>query len=186
MHFRANVVGIIGAIAIAVALGGCANVDLENKDAWFSKPFQFASNKGGFTFSELQESKVRGQPITANDQVEANGSCPPPATQQAAAAAPNSPDGVSPATDTSASLGGGIALGMSECDMVFRAGAASDIQIGGNPNGDRTTVLTLNSGPHPGIYHFKGGALIDIERGPTRPPLMQTAKKKPLSKQAKE
>jgi hypothetical protein len=192
MHFRANVVGIVGAIAIAIALSGCANVEVENKDAWFSKPFQFASNKGGFTFSELQESKVRAQPITANDLIAANGSCPPPAAQQTAASAPVDPSGgAPPATDTSALLGGGIALGMSECDVVFRAGAPSDIQIGGNPNGDRTTVLTFNSGPHPGIYRFKGGALIDIERGPTNPPPTQTAKKKPLSppkanKQAKE
>ena len=64
VEFRANDVRIVGALGIALALGGCANVDLENKDAWFSKPFQFASSKGGFTFSELQESKVRAQPIT--------------------------------------------------------------------------------------------------------------------------
>ena len=64
VEFRANDICVVGALAIALALGGCANVDLENKDAWFSKPFQFASSKGGFTFSELQESKVRTQPIT--------------------------------------------------------------------------------------------------------------------------
>ena len=181
MHFRANVVGIVGAIAIAIALSGCANVDLENKDAWFSKPFQFVSNKGGFTFSELQESKVRTQPITANDLIEANGSCPPPAAQQAAASTPVDPSGgAPPATDTSALLGGGIALGMSECDVVFRAGAPSDIQIDQNPNHDRTTVLTFNSGPHLGIYRFRGGALMEVERGQITSQT-QTAKKKPVT-----
>src|SRR4029077_17417068 len=90
----------------------------------------------------------------------------------------DSPGGVAPATDTSALLGGGIALGMSECDVVFRAGAPSNIQIDQNPNGDRTAVLTFNSGPRPGIYHFRGGALTDIERGQITPPPTQTAKKK--------
>jgi hypothetical protein len=180
VHFRANVIGIVGAIAIAIALSGCANVEVENKDAWFSKPFQIASKKGGFTFSELQESKVRAQPITASDLIAANGSCPAPAAQQAAASAPVDPSGgAPPATDTSALLGGGIALGMSECDVVFRAGAPSDTQID-QTNHDRTTVLTFNSGPHPGIYHFRGGALMEIERGQITPPT-QTAKKKPVT-----
>jgi hypothetical protein len=182
VHFRANVIGTVGAITIAIALSGCANVDLENKDAWFSKPFQFASNKGGFTFSELRESKVRAQPITANDLIEANGSCPAPAAQQAAASAPVDPSGgAPPATDTSALLGGGIALGMSECDVVFRAGAPNNVQIGKNPNGERTAVLTFDSGPRPGIYHFDAGKLMEVERMRTAPAPAQTAKKKPGS-----
>ncbi|MFZ1151168.1 MAG: hypothetical protein WAR76_15755, partial [Xanthobacteraceae bacterium] len=73
VEFRANDICIVGALAgalaAALALGGCANVDVENKDAWFSKPFQVVSRGGGYTFSELQESKARTQPITANDLV---------------------------------------------------------------------------------------------------------------------
>ena len=42
-------------------------------------------------------------------------------------------------------MGGGIALGMSECDVVFRAGQPTAVQIGKNPNGDRTAVLTYSS-----------------------------------------
>ena len=160
MQFRANDTGILGALAVAIALGGCGNVDWENKEAWFSKPFQVVSKRGGYTYSNLDESKQRARAITANGLVEANGSCPPPEAQQAPASATvDSPGGVAPATDTSALLGGGIALGMSECDVVFRAGAPSNIQIDQNPNGDRTAVLTFNSGPRPGIYHFRGGAL---------------------------
>ncbi|MGA8693024.1 MAG: hypothetical protein WB689_04120, partial [Xanthobacteraceae bacterium] len=75
VQFRANEIGVVGALAVAIALGGCANVDYENKDAWFAKPFEFVSRKGGYTFSELQESKDRSRPITANDLVAANGSC---------------------------------------------------------------------------------------------------------------
>ena len=187
MEFRTKDICVVGALAGALALGACANVDAENKDAWFAKPFQFVSRAGGYSFSELQESRERTRPITANDLVAANGSCPPPpAVQQGPAAAPaaaaNQP-GSAPATaDTSTLLGGGIALGMSECDVVFRAGAPSTVQIGKNPNGDRTADLTFNSGPRPGIYHFQAGTLMQIEQAQTAP--AQTAKKKPASPKA--
>jgi hypothetical protein len=187
VEFRANDICVVGALAGALALGACANVDAENKDAWFAKPFQFVSRSGGYKFSELQESRDRTHPITANDLVAANGSCPPPpAVQQApvaaAAAAANQPGSAPPAADTSTLLGGGIALGMSECDVVFRAGAPSAVQIGKNPNGDRTAVVTFNSGPRAGIYHFQAGALVEVEQVQTAP--AQTAKKKPASPKA--
>lgn len=183
MQFRANATHIVMALAVALALGGCANVDYENKDAWFAKPFELTSRKGGYTFSELQETKERTRPITANDLVDGNGSCPAPqASQQApAAAAANQAPGASPAADTGSLLGGGVALGMSECDIVFRAGSPSAVQIGKGPNGDRTAVLTFNSGPRPGIYHFASGALTEVERGQGAPAPPQTAKKKPAT-----
>jgi hypothetical protein len=182
--YRANDICVVGALAGALALGACANVDVENKDAWFSKPFQFVSRGGGYTFSELQESKDRTRPITANDLVAANGSCPPPPVQEAPVAA-NQAGGVPAAADTNTLLGGGIALGMSECDVVFRAGAPSAVQLDKNPNGDRTAVLTFNSGPRPGIYHFQAGALMEVERGAqTAPAAAQIAKKKPASPKA--
>jgi hypothetical protein len=183
VEFRANDIWVVGALSGALALGACANVDVENKDAWFSRPFQFVSRGSGYTFSELQESKDRTRPVTANDLVAANGSCPPPpAVQQAPAA--NQPGGVPAATDTSTLLGGGIALGMSECDVVFRAGAPNAVQIGKNPNGDRTAVLTFSSGPRSGVYHFQAGALMEVERTQTAPAAPQTAKKKPASPKA--
>ena len=185
VQFRANATGIVAAFTAALALCGCANVEYENKDAWFAKPFEIVSRKGGYTFSELQETKERSRSITANDLVDGNGSCPAPqASQQppAAAAAAQAP-GVPPATDAGSLLGGGVALGMSECDVVFRAGSPSAVQVGNGPNGDRTAVLTFNSGPRPGIYHFAGGALAEVERaqGAPAPPSAQVAKKKPAS-----
>jgi len=184
VRFRAHVIGVVGTLAGAIALGGCANVEYENKDAWFAKPFQFVSTKGGYTFSELQESKARTQPITANDLVAANGSCPPPAAAAApapGAAASNQPGSAPAAADSSSLLGGGIALGMSECDVVFRAGVPTAVQIGNAPNGDRTAVVTFNNGPRAGIYHFQAGALIEVERSQTTPAPTQSAKKKPAA-----
>jgi len=182
VRFRANEIGVSAALALAVALGGCANVDVANKDQWFSKPFEFVSRKGGYTFSDLQESKDRRRSITANDLVAANGSCPPPAAPSAPApAAANQPAPAPVASDAGTLLSGGVALGMSECDVVLRAGAPSAVQIGKNPNGDRSAVLTFNSGPRPGIYHFEAGALTEVERVQTAPEPAQTAKKKPAS-----
>src|SRR5437868_12109291 len=128
VQFRANATGIVVAFTTALALCGCANVDYENKDAWFAKPFELTSRKGGYTFSELQETKERARPITANDLVDGNGSCPAPlASQQAPQPAPaaNQAAGVPPTADAGSLLSGGVALGMSECDVVFRAGSPS-------------------------------------------------------------
>jgi hypothetical protein len=190
VQFRPNATGVVVALATALGLCGCANVDYENKDAWFAKPFEFVSRKGGYTFSELQETKERARPITAKDLVDGNGSCPAPqASQQApATAAANQAPSVPPAADASSLLGGGVALGMSECDVVFRAGSPNAVQIGKGPNGDRTAVLTFNSGPRPGIYHFTGGGLTEVERVQTAPtpPSAQVAKKKPASKASKQ
>jgi hypothetical protein len=186
VEFRANDVRIVGALGIALALGGCANVDLENKDAWFSKPFQIVSRSGGYTFSDLQDAKERARPISANDLVASNGSCPASAAQPVPQQAPvaeaaNQPGGAAPTTDTSVPLSDGVALGMSECDVVLRAGAPSAVQIDKAPNGDRISELTFNTGPRPGIYHFQAGTLMEVERVQVPPAPTQTAKKKPAS-----
>ena len=179
VQFRGKTSRIILPLGAALAaLCGCANVDVENKDAWFAKPFEFVSRKGGYTFSELQDTRQHTRPVTTNDFVDANGACPAPAPQPApAAAAGNQANNPAPADNVS-NLGLGVALGMTECDVVSRAGAPSAVQIGRNPNGERTAVLTFNSGPRPGIYRFEGGMLAEIDRVQTAAPPPQTAKKK--------
>ena len=173
---------MLGALALAFVLSGCANVDFENKDAWFAKPFQAVSGNAGYTFSELQESKDRAKPITASDLVDSNGACPAPAAQPSPSTGPaNQAAGGPPAADPNSFLGGGVALGMSECDVVYRAGQPNSVQLGKNPNGDRTAVLTFNAGPRPGIYHFEHGALMEIEGVPVPPAAPKIAKKKPVS-----
>ncbi len=172
------------ALAAAASVGGCADVDLGPNGGWFRKPLDVFGRSGGYTYSDLGESKKQGS-ITANQLVDGNGSCPPaPASQPAPAAAG---PGVVPAAPPEAEslLGGGVGLGMSECDVVYRAGQPNSVQLGKNPNGDRTAVLTYNSGPRPGIYHFERGALMEMDRVVEPAPPAQAAKKKPAkSKQA--
>jgi hypothetical protein len=178
------------ALLVAVALGGCGS-DVDTGQAWFAKPFDMGARSAGYTFSELSESEKAQKPITPNDLVNANGSCPAQAASVAAATAvpalapapgapPGTPSpGAAPAGDPSSSMGSGIALGMSECDVVFRAGQPSSVQIGNAPNGDRTAVLTFPSGPRAGMYHFLRGALTEMDGVPQAAPPPQVAKKKP-------
>ena len=76
MHLGLNRSGALPALALAVALSGCANVDSNSSQSWFSKPLDLFGRSGGYTFSELQESR-KERPITANDLVDGNGACPP-------------------------------------------------------------------------------------------------------------
>lgn len=195
---RSHSLGVLAALA-AVALSGCA--DFDNNEKWFAKPFDISGRGAGYSFSELAETKKAQRPITANDLVNANGSCPAPATPVAAApppapapgataalppgAAPSTPPGapLPPSPDGTANdplLGSGIALGMSECEVVYRAGAPSSVQISALPNGDRTAALTFSAGPRPGIYHFVRGSLTEMDAvaAPPAPP-PKVAKKKP-------
>jgi len=154
-------------LTLAVALAGCANV-FDTNERWFSRPFDWNGRSGGYTFSELQESKDRTRPVTANDLVNQNGACPP-APIPAAAPAPAAGPGVMPpaATAPPSLLGDGVELGMTECEVVWRAGAPSSVQLGTNANGYRTAVLTFAGGPRAGIYHFESGRLMDMDELPT-------------------
>jgi hypothetical protein len=76
-------------------------------------------------------------------------------------------------------LQGGIALQMTECDVVRRAGSPDRVEAGANQSGERSVVLTYMRGPKPGVYRFVGGRLASIERGPEAPaPARQQGKKR--------
>jgi len=171
---------VLIALGAAIALSGCANVDFDSEQAWFAKPLDFFGRKGGYTFSELQETKQHQRPIAASDLVNGNGACAPRPAPQAPPPGGQAAAPATPAGDNAALLGGGVAFGMSECDVVARAGQPNSVQIGKNPNGDRTAVLTYNGGPRPGIYHFERGALTAMDRvaAPAPTPAPEVAKKK--------
>jgi hypothetical protein len=66
-------------------------------------------------------------------------------------------------------VAGGIALGMTECQAVQRAGTPNDVAISADQKGERKVVITYLSGPWPGIYTFAGGRLSVVERAPDQP-----------------
>jgi hypothetical protein len=166
--------GILAALAVTAALGGCGVDVADSGQQWFRKPF-LTGQTGGYTFSDLQEARREG-PVTANDLVEANGSCPSVPVQSGPAAQGAGPTGT---PDGASLIDEGVGLGMSECDVVRRAGAPFNVEIGKNPNGDRTAVLSYPSGPRPGIYRFERGRLMEMDRVAEAASPPATAKKKP-------
>lgn len=78
---------------------------------------------------------------------------------------------------------GGVALGMTECQVVRRAGVPSNVSIGATSadgKGERKVVLTYDGGSWPGVYRFTAGRLQVIEGLPQT----QTAKSKSKSRPA--
>ena len=116
-------------------------------------------------------------PVTAADLVDASGNC-------AGAYAPAAPGG-DPAAPSHVPLREAgippvpavIALEMTECDVVKRAGVAQRADIGTNDRRERTATLTYTSGEKPGIYNFVEGRLKSMELGPEQPAPPKTTKK---------
>jgi hypothetical protein len=169
---RSAALAALAALAMLAALGGCADNNFDLASSWFSRPFDLSASKGGYTYSNLSETKQE-HPITANDLVDANGACP-----RLAAPAPMQPGSI----EGDSLVGGGVAIGMSECDVVARLGQPNAVNLGRSPNADRTAVLTFNSGPRPGIYRFTGGRLMEMDRVEAPPPPPEPAKKKVVKK----
>ncbi len=167
--------GALAALAMAVVLGGCGDTSWDSATL-FRKPIDVAGRSSGYTYSDLQESR-QTRPVSDSDVVDANGSCPLAATPPQPAAGGQAAGPAVPGNDASAS-GGGVGLGMTECEVVSRAGPPNSVQLGRNPNGDRTAILSYQSGPRPGVYHFERGRLTQMDRVEVAEPPPQ-AKKKP-------
>jgi hypothetical protein len=173
-------------LMMALALCGCSNLDTSS---WFSKPLDLFGTRSGYSYSNLNGAPRQERPVTANDLVDASGACPAPAPQSAPA---NPGGGVAPASDAASLLGGGVAIGMTECESVERLGRPNAVNLGQNPNGLRSAVLTYESGPRPGVYRFEAGRLTEMDRVEVPPPKPEpkkkvakkkTEKKKPVESQ---
>src|SRR5215475_3253000 len=188
-HFR---IALVCATAFAVC--GCRNSAEvfrdQNDGGWFSKPVNmFAKPDWARPMTGSVSLGPQG-PVGAEDMVSADGRCavpaatsgqaaetpaapePAPPANQAATPAPGSPNSglqrLEPASGPPP-VAGGIALGMTECQAVQRAGTPNDVAISADQKGERKVVLTYLGGPWPGIYTFVGGRLNVVERAPEQP-----------------
>ena len=197
--------------ALATAVAGCSGsvTDGIKSGDWFSKPTTVFSRADGSSAAVADKNFELAPtgPVAAEDLVGADGRCfspaaaPPP---QPAAPPPAEPAVGSMAGDLAGApmpagapapievdpsepqVVGGIALGMSECDAVRRAGVPANVSIGVGDNNDRRVVLTYLSGPWPGIYTFASGRLKEISAAPVQPkPPAKPAKPAPKKKTAK-
>ncbi|MBS0535609.1 MAG: hypothetical protein JSR72_16255 [Proteobacteria bacterium] len=192
LHWKLATAGLL-----TLGLAGCSGMsDTFNSDAgWFSKPMSGLLSREDGSGSMGNKSFTLGPsgPVGPEELVNADGSCAPAAPETPAPASPAAPaaqQGDRPVGSAAGDLAGapmaggdasppvlgGIALGMTECQAVRRAGAPSNVAIGSGDNNERKVVLTYLSGPWPGIYTFASGRLKVVDEVP------QAQKPKPTRK----
>lgn len=186
------------AIAVGATVGGCSgDASVLDRNNWFAKPANMFTRPDWAQPADANTAELgpKGS-VAASDLVNADGSCAP--TETPAAAAPADPAPVVTASaeplgglQTGGGLGpaaapafGGIALGMSECEAVRRAGQPSHVTIGAGDAGERKVVITYQAGNLPGIYTFYSGRLKQIDQVP-QPEKPKAAPKKKTTKRAK-
>jgi hypothetical protein len=147
-----------------LALGACGSVDFES----FRMPdLSIAAPRAMAT---LRETPLR--PVTAEDLVDTEGRC---------SGVPVGPDPNIPLDQQQQDIPmipSAIALDMTECDVVKRAGHPEKADFSTNARGERTVVLTYVRAARPGIYAFTAGRLTSIERAP-EPPAPPRQQRKP-------
>lgn len=192
---------LLGSVGLAAALGGCGSAtslfEGNNDGGWFSKKVDIFAKPDWATPSESKSASATldpVKPITADDLVSADGLCAgmapaagDPSTTGAVEAQPAAVNPVQQPTFGQPVLGG-IALGMSECETVRRAGRPMQVNISADEKGERLAVLTYMGGQWPGIYKFSGGRLREIERvaepeQPKQPPKKKAKLAKPKTAQ---
>jgi hypothetical protein len=203
----ASRIALVCAALIGLCVAGCANrtqVFQNNNESWFSKPFITTPDWAKpDSIARTPDLGPRG-PVGAENLVGADGRCAmtqtaqamaPPVVQPPAdrpvgsvagdlAGAPMPPMAAAPpvAEPGTPPVLGGIALGMTECQAVERAGTPANVAITGGDHGERNVVLTYLSGPWPGIYRFSDGRLKVIDRAPVPPEAPKLPPKKKTSK----
>jgi hypothetical protein len=132
---------------------------------------------GSFDTSEL-----RLNPFASTIRVE-NNVLAPTAALTTGPAPPSEyigPDGSCPgaSSDPNAPTAAGISLSMTECEVVRRAGSAPRVETNGPPGPAREAVLTFDTGDRAGIYRFRSGRLVSVERLPGAPAAERPVPKK--------
>lgn len=163
-------------LVLAPAIAGCSGAsDLLSKDAeWFSRPGRLFIRNVSIDAPPLTPDK----PVTADDLVSAEGSCP-------GMSAPGAPTDANASTETAPAAPpptGTVALGHTECDVVRGIGAPDNVNISSNERGERLAVVTWSHGPRAGIYTFAAGRLSSVEGTAAPPTPPRTAKSKPKPK----
>jgi hypothetical protein len=204
------------AVAVAGCKNSAQVFENNNEGGWFSKKVDiFAKPEWAVVGDSKAASLGPSGPVDANDLVGADGRCAAAAPEPAPAAAPAPPadravgsmagdlagapmpaampvsaypnDNTLGGVDANApQVMGGIALGMTECQAVQRAGLPGNVAISAGEKGERKVVLTYLTGVWPGIYHFSDGRLKEIVRAPAPPeppkPVKKLKAKKPVAK----
>lgn len=173
-HHGRTVARTILATAAMCALAGCAATP-SNESASATPA---SSNKLSDVFATPDWAKFTGgerkqtiRAVTPDDLIGSDGACaatriatPEPQPAPETEGTNNAPVASMAPMQPGPTISGGIALAMTECDVAQRAGFPGNVEIGAEAGGERSAVLTFRQGPWPGIYRFRGGRLVSIER----------------------
>jgi hypothetical protein len=168
-------------LVVVLMLSGCAAPDTTQPSAKLSDVFATPEWAKANQIRTVNSTRI----VTQNDLINPDGSC-----AIVAEAAPAATDGVAPVAPESALSGqgplpavqGGVALGMTECQVVQRTGFPDTFNISAEGT-ERVATVTVTRGSWPGLYRFRGGRLVSIERvdipAPAKP--VRSAKTKKTS-----
>jgi hypothetical protein len=126
------------------------------------------------------------QPTGPTDLVDGSGICAGGGGDPAVAAAPSeqASDPQTTAVAAAPAAPRGIALEMTECEVVRAAGRPAEVQITANERGDRAVTMIYATPERPS-YRFVAGRLKVVERG-AEPPPEPVAKKPPRKQQRRQ
>ena len=161
--------------ALVQALGACSSDLSLNNLTLVPKPDTLMRKPDWATFSAGKNDFML-RPLTSADFVNQDGQCAAAAEQARGSADQAGAEGAAPL--------GGIALQMTECEVVRRAGPVEKIDISADERGERTVVLSYLRGSAAGVYRFVGGRLVSIERAPGPPPPPAKSQKSTTKKPA--
>ena len=155
--------GAFGAVLLCAGLAACASTESASTATQSGSRLSDIFATPDWAKFTGAERKTATRATTPEDLVSAEGACAGGGTQTTALA--NS-DGSAdaPAAPAQPAIAGGIALQMTECEVVHRAGFPQRVEIGAGPGGERTAKITYNTGPWPGLYTFNAGRLVSIDR----------------------
>jgi hypothetical protein len=167
-RFERKLMNVLAFAGLASALAACTS-DISLSDLNIAgKVANSVTNSAPLSFQgSARDFTVR--PVTSEDLVGPQGQCA--GGGSSTVDANGQPVGVQ----------GGVALQMTECEVVQRAGAPDNIEFGGD-RGERSVILTYKGGGRPGIYHFTAGRLASIERGAETPAPKPQKKSAPAKK----
>jgi hypothetical protein len=165
-----RLIRIAAAAALTSAIGACST-DMNLSDLDPSRKIAVLTRPAWLTYSGHEQEALTLRPVAETDLIGREGQC---------AAGPGGA-----ATGEPGQMQTGIALQMTECEVVSRAGSPDNIEFGVNERGERALALTFMRGPRPGIYRFAAGRLYSIERGPEPPSAPAKQHQKPPAKKSR-
>jgi hypothetical protein len=156
-------------IGVAGSVAACDRFNMSEVNFFPNRGQMFKTQDWGSSGTRVMApDALPSGPVSPEDEVDAAGRCNAPATAQTEVAVGTVAGDLGTTTPAAPAapgvVPGGISLGMTECQVVARAGQPGQVNVGVDEGGSRKVVLTYQSGPWPGVYTFAAGRLKVVDR----------------------